>query len=449
MKKSMFASLCVAVLAGVVSNAYAENGKNVRVYRRVSTNQKAKSATNNTFYYDQANRRKYVRVSNANAQPVSQPVNYEYVNTTQYTQPAQQTYVRSETVGYRDSGYIPYNRNYNDSYVASSYKETSSTKNYVSQERKYFLAHPFFQPLKGNFGSVTDFAYSTNKFNFELLNASVLDIDPNSSTYGTVVGTGSDLGFTGKIKTDQFLVKEDFSFGITDKLAVVAMGQYDSTRVKISDWNTGDPDTKFSDSGLNVFGFGLQLRFVDTQDFIGMLSGYYESQRDTADTFLADLKLGYKVGRTTLYGVGRGGYSRLKNGDIYGAYVDDETGDWLMLSYKTDIKDVMYVEGGLGLFSVLSKYFTLNGEAFFGNYDWHNQFTLKGAIGVQPFDSFALNLYATGVLYDSANDKVKKYMNYDVNPDNYSSTGLVYTTGDYKMKKYNEYKFGAQIILHF
>lgn len=426
MKKSMLSLLSLLLAIGTISNVYAEEktGK-VRVYRRVSTNQKAKTTNTDNFYYDQANTRKYTAVSSGDVQPV-------------------------ETVSTRTSNevYVPYNSG-NDSYTSSSYKETSSTRSYATQERKYFLAHPFFQPLKGNFGSVTDLAYANSKFNFELLNASVLDIDSNSSTYGTVIGTGSNLGFTGKVQTSQFLVKEDFSFGITDKLAVLAMGQYDSTDVKISDWNTGDPDTKFNDSGLNVFGFGLQYRFVDTPKYIGMVAGYYESQRDTADSFLADVKFGYKVNRTTLYGVARAGYSRLKNGDIYGAYVDDETGDWLMFSYKTDIKDVTYIEGGAGLFSVLNKYFTLNGEMFFGNYDWHNQLTLKGAIGVQPYDVFALNLYAMGVLYDSADNKVKKYMNYDVNPDNYSATNLVYTTGDYKLKKYNEYKIGAQMILHF
>ena len=41
----------------------------------------------------------------------------------------------------------------------------------------------------------------------------------------------------------------------------------------------------------------------------------------------------------------------------------------------------------------------------FGNYDWHNQASIKGAIGWQPNDWVALNLYAKTVFYDSANDK--------------------------------------------
>ena len=35
-------------------------------------------------------------------------------------------------------------------------------------KRKYYLAHPFFQPLKGKFGSITDVAYSTNSYDMTL-----------------------------------------------------------------------------------------------------------------------------------------------------------------------------------------------------------------------------------------------------------------------------------------
>ena len=157
----------------------------------------------------------------------------------------------------------------------------------------------------------------------------------------------------------------------------------------------------------------------------------------------------------TVYGLGRLGYSDLIEGDIYGAFVDQNGGDWLMLSYKTDVKDVIYAEAGVGAFAVLNKYFTLNGELVYGYYDWHNQLNLKGAIGWQPGDSFALNLYASTSLYDNAKGKIKKYMNYDVNPDvsefpvDAQSTTLVYTTGDYKIKDYNEWKIGVQAVLYF
>lgn len=451
----MMMAMIFAVFAPVYM-AYGAEGTTTRkttttrVYRRASTAQKP---TDN-FYYNQSNRKKY-RVASA---PVQQRevINRDIVVDDDYEVVNREYETNTRNYEMPNRGADVPNRDYSESYVAPSYADYAKTKQttettttrYAAQERKYFLAHPFFQPLRGNFGSVTDLSYAKNGFEFDLLNGSVLDIDPNSSTYGTVVATGPITGASAKIETSQFLIKEDFSFGITDRLAIIAMGQYDITKVNLKDWSTNEPSVKYSDSGLNVFGIGLQTRFVDTTNWIGMLAGYYQSQKDTADSFIGDLKLGYKIDRTTLYGVARGGYSRLKNGDIYGAYVEDDTGDWLMMSYKTNTKDVMYIEGGFGVFSVLNKYLTLNGEAFFGNYDWHNQLTIKGAFGIQPFDSFALNLYAMGVLYDSADNKVKEYMNYDVNPSGFS-TALVYTRGDYKIKNYDEYKIGAQLIFHF
>lgn len=343
-------------------------------------------------------------------------------------------------------------RNYNDRYDNGGYvtrERQVTTRTYSSQERKYFLAHPFFQPLKGKFGSVTDVAYATNKFKFDILNASVLDLDPASSTYGTVIGSSDAVDLSGKAETTQLLVKEDFSFGITDTLAVIIMGQYDSTKIKFKDWSSGDAANSYSSSGLNLFGIGLQDRFVDNDEWIAMVAGYYQHQRNTANTFIGELKAGYKIDRTTVYGLARAGYSRLTKGDTYGAYVEDG-GDYLMLSYATDTKDVVYVEGGLGVFSVLSKDFTLNGELIYGHYDWHDQLSIKGAIGWQPGDVFALNLYASTSLYDSAKNKTKKYMQYDLNPEgDYSGLSAVYTTGDYKMKDYNEWKVGAQIIFYF
>lgn len=344
-------------------------------------------------------------------------------------------------------------RNYDDAYVTRERQVT--TRTYSTQERKYFLAHPFFQPLKGRFGSVTDFAYATNNFKFDLLNGTVYGLNPD---HDPIVGI-IDPVISVKAETTQFLVKEDFSFGITDTLAVILMAQYDSTKIQFKDWSDGTPAEKYSKSGLNLFGVGIQDRFVDNNDWIAMAALYYQHQRDTANTFLGELKAGYKVDRTTVYGLARGGYSRLTKGDIYGAYVESD-GDYLMLSYATDTKDILYVEGGLGVFSVLGKDFTFNGELIYGHYDWHEQLNIKGAIGWQPGDSFALNLYGLVSLYDSGDGKTLKYMNYDVNPEGYPinpDTSLPYYTdstalyqiGDYKMKGYNEWKVGAQIIFYF
>ena len=135
----------------------------------------------------------------------------------------------------------------------------------------------------------------------------------------------------------------------------------------------------------------------------------------------------------------------------------------MMLAYKTDVDNVLYIEGGAGAFSVLNKYMTLNGEMIYGHYDWHDQLNIKGAIGFQPGDSFALNFYAMTSLWDSAKDKTLKFLSYEVNPVDFpklddgagtitplfTDSKLLYTEGTYKLKNYNEWKIGVQAILYF
>ena len=359
--------------------------------------------------------------------------------------PAQTTTTTTYSSNYNDGYRTRYDdRGYNDGYVVR--EKQTTTRTYSTQERKYFLAHPFFQPLKGRFGSVTDFAYAENNFKFNLIDGYVLDLDQNNSTYGQVIGGPGPVDVDGKAQTTQFLIKEDFSYGITDTLAVIAMVQYDNTKTKFKYSEGGDSDS-YSSSGLNLFGIGLQDRFVDNDEWIAMISAYYQHQKDTANTFIGELKAGYKIDRTTVYGLLRAGYSRLTKGNIYGAYVED--GDnYIMLSYKTDTKDIFQIEGGLGAFAVLNKYFTLNGELVYGHYDWHEQLNIKGAIGWQPGDMFALNLYAMTSLYDSADGKTKDFFVYEVNPGEYA-TSAAYTIGNYKIKDSNEWKIGVQAILYF
>ena len=380
-----------------------------------------------------------------------------------YGQPVQQASASKRSQMYRD-----YDNE--QPVVKKQYTEQTKTE-YSSQMRKYFLAHPFFQPLKGKFGSVTDLSYSQSGFKFDILNAGILDLDnfTPSPTYGNVYPNQPLLySLSGKAKINQLLIKEDVSFGLSDTLSLILTAQYDKTKVKIGDYSTNNPspddlsNNEVSHSGLNIFGIGLQNRFVDNDEWIAMFSGFFQHQKDTANTLLFDIKGGYKINKTTVYGLARLGYSNLIEDDIYGAFWDDASGDWLMLSYNSDAKDVFYIEGGAGLFSVLNKYTYLGGELIYGHYDWHNQLNIKGTIGFQPNDSFALSFYASASLYDSAKNKVRQYMQYDVNPDIQpgglpeggpviisDQSKLVYTTGDYKIKSYNEWKIGLQAILYF
>ena len=432
----MPASVAFGYESGSASEYTVSRPGKVNSYKNTSTVRKSGGYGNtiqNNFYYSQPTTRRATSsravMNNATTRNYNPDYGAGYIAT-------------------RDSGY---KGSYNT-------KQTTTTKTSRStQERKYFLAHPFFQPLEGRFSSSTDISYGENNFKFDMLSDVLIrNLDLNSTHPGETISASLAQDISGKVKTTQFIVKEDVGFGITDKLAVVLTGVYDSTELKLKDW-TGEQSgpVNSKDSGLNIFGAGLQYRIVDNTDWIATMAGFYQYQKDTANTFIAELKGGYKINRTTIYGIGRLGYSKLTDGDMYGALFQEGTGDWLMMAYKTDVDSVMYVEGGAGVFAVMNKYVTLNGEMLFGNYDWHNQLSIKGAIGFQPRDMFALNLYASGVLYDSAKNKTKTYINYDVNPDAavvpsyFSGSTALETTGSYKIKDYNEYKVGIQAILYF
>ena len=405
----------------IKKNSYKKAGKRKSGYNNV---------INNNFYYIQP----------AAQQPVqARPVKHNY-----YTPKVEPEYEEPE-------------------YVEVEKKYTKKT--YSSKARKYFLAHPFFQPEKGRFGSVTDLGFAHNSFKFDMIDGTVHNMDTTSATYtdpnNPLYGYSS---LSGKAETKQLLLKEDISYGITDNLAVIGMVQYDKTDVALKDFSDRTdptwsvPDKKSSDSGLNLFGLGLQYRFVDNPEWIAMGTAYFQHQKDTANTLVGEVKAGYKIDRTTVYGLGRLGYATLTDGHIYGVGVKYDTNNLLMLSYKSDVDDAMYAEIGAGVFSVLNKYTTLNGEMIYGYYDWHNQLNIKGAIGFQPNDMFALNLYAMTSLYDSANNKTLKYFSHEFNPTDFPKMGntpmftdsnYLYTEGDYKLKDYREWKIGVQAILYF
>lgn len=295
-------------------------------------------------------------------------------------------------------------------------------------KRKYYLAHPFFQPLKGDFGSVTDFSYNMNKYDITLT--------PIEST--KITDTKAKWDMSG------FSIKEDFSYGITDRIAVLGMLQYDINEYKL-DWSTA-PDDKNDDNDLNLFGLGAQWRFIDNSEWIATASAYYQHQKDISNNFLLDIKAGYKIATSTIYGLVRGWYIDF-DGDSYGNGItgiqDDGTPASLFLAYKTDSSSAFYIEGGLGVFSVLAEDWTLNLEAIFGDYDWHNQFNIKGAIGWQPNNWVALNLYAKTSLYDSADDKTLKFYWSD------AETGGWKESGTAKLNNYNETTIGFQAIFTF
>ena len=262
-------------------------------------------------------------------------------------------------------------------------------------------------------------------------------------------------GVAGKWDMTGFSIKEDFSYGITDRVAVLGMFQYDMNEYKF-EWEDNSPDDKTDDDGLNLFGFGGQWRFADTNEWIATASAYFQHQKDIANNYLLELKGGYKVSSSTIYGLVRGWYVDL-DGDSYGnpvVGVDDAGNNQVLyIPYHTGGSNLFYVEAGLGVFSVLNEDWTLNVEAILGDYDWHNQANIKGAIGWQPNDWFALNLYAKMAFYDSADGK-----NLDVyywRSGTYldaaatqPATGLK-NIGSTELENYAETKIGLQVMFQF
>ena len=281
--------------------------------------------------------------------------------------------------------------------------------------RKYFIANPFYQPLKGQFGSVTTGEYMEGKYKFADVNRKLTELS----------------------------IKEDISYGLTDRIALQGMAQYNSDKL-IWENSTGGKD-EYKNHDLNLYGLGIQGRIVDTNDWIATLSGYYEHQKHGVDYFIADIKAGYKVASTTIYGLARG-WAIDMDGDVYGDYIENNLNEWALLVYGDSTDTLFMGELGAGVWSVLAQDWTLNVEGLYGFYDWHNQLSIKGAFGWQPNDYFALNLYAKTSLYDTANDK-----HLDLHWGNMPITGTEYAANvaNVELSKYKEWSVGLQVMFQF
>ena len=394
-----------------------------------------------------------VNLSSAPSTRTRENINYKKYQTTK------RTYTT------KDSGDLYYTKPANRSALYKEYTGTNSsrateTKTTVRKvrsetarttaKRKYFLAHPFFQPLGGKFGSITDLSYTNSSYDFTINQTAKLYNSSNEEVF--IDGLGATW------TTNQFVIKEDFSYGITDRFAILGMLQYHSSDYETEYNDPTDPKDKMSDSGLNLYGLGVQWRFVDNDQWIAMASGYFQKQKDIANNFILEAKAGYKVQRSTIYGLARGRYIDL-DGNSYGNIISgtnsDGTHSMFYLPYQVGDTSAMYLEGGLGVFSVLNQDWTLNVEAVLGNYDWHNQLSAKAAIAWQPNDWFALNLYGKASLYDNTNDKTLDlyFQDSTISIDD-GSGGTVpldslYPVGTADLDKYSEMTIGLQAIFQF
>ncbi len=352
-----------------------------------------------------------------------------------YTAPANRSALYKEYTGANSSSATANKRT-----IRKTRSETIKTK----ATRKYFLAHPFYQPLKGKFGSLTDISYTNSSYDFTL--------NQTLPLYNSDAQEVNATGIVGSWNADQIAIKEDFSYGITDRFALMGMLRYDATDYEFT-WSDGQPKDKIDDSGINMYGVGIQWRFVDNDEWIAMASGYFQHQKDTSNNILAEVKAGYKIKSSTIYGLARGWFIDL-DGNTYGIGVANEYGAFY-LPYQVGDSNVTYLEAGLGVFSVLNKDWTLNAEAIFGDYDWHNQISAKAAIGWQPNDWFALNLYVKTALYDNADDKALDVYWQDssiytplANGEQYYLNSLT-PIGTADVEDYSETSVGLQVIFEF
>ncbi len=378
----------------------------------------------------------------------NQNVNYQKYETRSTTR-TYATPVRQSNVAYTTTtnNYSPVNRGqmyYSGGSSSSATYTTNRSSTVRSQiKRKYYLAHPFFQPTEGKFGMITDISYNKQSYDFAL------------TSYDILVPNPDDLVMTdtsGKWTMNQFAIKEDFSYGITDRFAVLLMGRFDSTKYKF-DWSLPEtPDDSMKDSGLNIYGAGLQWRFVDNDKWIATASAYYERQQDVANEYVLDLKGGYKVSKSTIYGLGRAWlvdfddeyYGNGIRGSNVGGYYGNEGELDIIYGDSSDMK--LFVEGGLGVFSVLEEDWTLNLEALYGYYDWHSQASIKGALGWQPNDWFALELYGKTSFYDTAENNDLSV--YQLERDDSGDWHQI-ISGKGKLDKYNELSVGGRVIFYF
>lgn len=445
MKKQM--SLFIwAVAAFGMAPVLAEPMSGVRNndmgYERYETRSVTRSYSNNArtgnvgsgrsqMYRDYDNQN---RASGNNVRTYSNTQTYNNVQTydNSYARPSYtaRSYSYNNGNSYGNSGYTRSYSNY-DNNVSTARTTTRNETVRRELKRKYYLAHPFFQPTEGKFGSITDVSYNHASYDIHVL--PVADID------------FSDVDATWSMK--QFAIKEDLSYGITDRIGLVGMARYDTSDYKLN-WSHS-LDDKMSDSGINIYGIGIQGRFVDTDEWIATLSGYYERQQDVANEFIFDLRAGYKISKSTIYGFGRGWLVDF-DGNTYGngivGEMEDGTVGGFFIAYDTNVDTKMFFEGGIGVFSVLNEDWTFNLEATLGNYDWHNQGAIRAALGWQPDDWFALNVYARMSFYDTAEGaRLASYGTY-VDENDVLTEGYL---GKSEIDKYSEYSIGGQVIFYF
>ncbi|MCL2629425.1 MAG: hypothetical protein FWD33_01910 [Alphaproteobacteria bacterium] len=260
------------------------------------------------------------------------------------------------------------------------------------------LADPFFQPTQGRvaFSLAADFAQTKHRFTV---------LDSFNVDNSLVNLQGQTLSWKGS----QFLYKGGVSFGLTDALEVKAAAAFHNSRFtyygrdvsQTTGLLTGGNITH-NDDGFDSWGVGLGWRAYEDEDVIFRLSLEYRSWEKT-DLIYANAMGGLKLGAagSKVY-VSAAGFFYNNDGNMYGFGIVDETGHGEFVIYEEDNKRPTYIEGTLGLFTVLTDEIHLDLNATFANLSWHNVASIGGQLAFQPVESFAIVAYGQYVVWDSA-----------------------------------------------
>lgn len=297
------------------------------------------------------------------------------------------------------------------------------------------MANPFFQPEKGKFGAVTEAGYARNSFNFVV---PVIAPLPPAAT-----GIWLD-GESGKWNADQLFVKQDVSYGINDRVALLANVKYGSTKYEVN-WDAPDLDADTeSSAGIDQAGAGIVWRFYESADVIANIDVQYMWTK-TNNALSLGAMVGHKVwDHSTVYGFGRA-WGINWDDESYGVYVEDALAGYYIVFDRDISSIVLNLEAGLGVFTAFDDMWSAGAELVFGDYDWHSQAGLSLNLNYQPSKNFAVGIYGRMSVWDSAdsNENIEMW---------WLDAGISQTpmfVGKTEVTKHADMMFGARLFLYF
>ena len=253
---------------------------------------------------------------------------------------------------------------------------------------KEHLNNPFFQPMQGQFTSVTDLGYNRNSIG--------VDIDTNSGTVWAGAGIQG-----GTLTSNNLTVTQNIAFGVTDELSIIGSARYMMSEAEWA-WDNPSPGQGRSTDSMNqidMFGIGAQWRFVDNQDWIGYLQGSFQSQTDIANMVSVGVKVGYKNDDTTLYMFGRMHYMMWQVHDLM--FGLESGGTTLAFPVEQNVSNTAHFDIGIGAFIVLNSDWSVDTTVGLQDH-WMRQVYGMAQLNYQPWMNAAISAYARVGLWDNS-----------------------------------------------